>query len=67
MIVPSYEECTADGPIVVLAEDKQAAEEEFAGGIETVEEAGDQIGSLERQAEFIGVLTKVSTMPKIKR
>ena len=66
MIVSSYEERTADGPFVVLAEDKQAAEEEFTGGFETGEEAGDQIGRLERQAEFLRVLKIVSTYIKTK-
>jgi hypothetical protein len=43
VVVAAGEEGTGDGAVVVLAEDEEAAKEEFAGGFEAGEEAGDQV------------------------
>lgn len=47
MVVSTDKEGTGDGAVVVLAEDEETAKEEFAGGFETGEEAGDEVGGLE--------------------
>jgi hypothetical protein len=47
MVVAADKEGPADGAVVVLAEDKETAEEEFAGGFEAGEEPGDEVGGLE--------------------
>ena len=41
VVVAAGEEGARDGAVVVFAEDKEAAKEEFAGGFEAGEEAGD--------------------------
>lgn len=43
VVVAAGEEGARDGAVVVLAEDEEAAKEEFAGGFEAGEEAGDQV------------------------
>ena len=47
VVVTPDKEGTADGGVVVLAEDEEAAKEEFAGCIEAVEESRDQVRGLE--------------------
>jgi hypothetical protein len=43
VVIAAGEEDAGDGAVVVLAEDEETAEEEFAGGFEAGEEAGDQV------------------------
>ena len=58
MVVTADHKCTGDGAVVVLAENEETAEEEFAGGFEAGEEAGDEVGCLEGQTEVFGVLCR---------
>ena len=47
MVVATDKEGTADGTVVVLSQNQQAAEEEFAGGFKSSEETRDEVGGLE--------------------
>ena len=61
MIVSSHKERPADGPVIVLPENKQAAKQILARGFETGKEPSNQVGRLECQSKILGILHYVST------